>query len=792
MANDPEQIGKLAEKLEQLLKKQERFDIEINELRRDILKLRNSSLEDSTSIDPVQKEVSTIVAENNSSNQLETIDFVGSKKTIKNPLPIKNQGAPIPKKPKGESNLEKFIGENLINKVGILITIIGVVIGGKYSIENNLISPLTRIILGYVLGLGLIGFGIKLKAKYTSYSAVLISGALAIMYFITYAGYSFYELFPQVFAFGLMLIFTVFGVVAALNYNKQVIAHIGLVGAYAVPFLLSNDSGNITVLFSYMAIINVGILVISLKKYWKSLYYVAFAFTWLLYMGWRIFSYSETKHFQVALVFATLFFLIFYGTFLGYKLIKSEKFKVSDVFMLLLNSFIFYAIGYGLLEAHITGKNLLGVFTLANAVIHFGVTTLIYKKNLGDKNLFYLAAGLVLTFITIAIPVQLDGNWVTLLWAAEAALLFWIGRSKSVKAYEYMSYPLMVLAFFSLTHDWGDAYGVNYLYNEASQKLPTILNSTFLTSLLFLVAFGFINWIQSKYEFILANGKKGFIAKAMSFCIPSILLFVLFSAFYLEIEYYFSKLYHASEIMLQDADGYDMNNRNYNINDMKSIWLIIYGILFISLLSIINSLKLKNRALGITTLILAIIGGCIFLTGGLYTLSELRDNYINGDLAEYYNITSYNLWIRYVAFAFYGLLVFVIHKLIRQDFIRINFKIPFELLVHTSILWILSSELINGMAIAESDQSYKLGLSILWGVYALVLIILGIWKNKKYLRISAIILFGITLIKLFFYDIASLNTISKTIVFVSLGLLLLIISFLYNKYKHIITDENEE
>lgn len=45
-------------------------------------------------------------------------------------------------------------------------------------------------------------------------------------------------------------------------------------------------------------------------------------------------------------------------------------------------------------------------------------------------------------------------------------------------------------------------------------------------------------------------------------------------------------------------------------------------------------------------------------------------------------------------------------------------------------------------------------------------------------------LFAITLIKLFFYDIAHLNTISKTIVFVSLGILLLIISFLYNKNKN--------
>lgn len=791
MANDQEHIDRLADKLEILLRKQERFDIEINELRTDIRKLRNEPLEESKTVNPLEGKTEKIETDNNLAKTLETVDFADASSEKESSVPVQKRTIPIPKKPKGKSNIEKFIGENLINKIGILITIIGVVIGGKYSIENNLISPLTRIILGYVLGLGLIGFGIKLKAKYTSYSAVLVSGALAIMYFITFAGYSFYGLFPQLFAFGLMLIFTVFGVVAALNYNKQVIAHIGLVGAYAVPFLLSNDSGNVTVLFSYVAIINTGILFISLKKYWKALYYVAFAFTWLLFMSWRAFSYNAEEHFQIAMIFATVFFLIFYATFLGYKLLKSEKFRVSDVFMLLLNSFIFYGLGFSLLEGHETGQHVLGVFTLANAVIHFGITTFIYKKNLGDKNLFYLAAGLVLTFITIAIPVQLDGNWVTLLWSAEAALLFWIGRSKQVKAYEYMSYPLMVLAFFSLIHDWGDAYGVNYLYKDASQPMTTILNSTFLTGILFLAAFAFIYWVQGKHRAVLANGKIPFIVNVMTFAVPSVLLIVLYSTFYLEIAYFFTKLFHASEIKITDSDGYGNTMNNFNIRKFESIWLISYSLVFISLLTIINGLKIKNRVLGIITLILAIMVGCIFLTGGLYTLSELRDNYLRAELGEYYNITTYNLWIRYVVFAFFGLLIFAVYKLIRKDFMRIKFNIPFELLVHTSILWVLSSELINWMAIGESDQSYKLGLSILWGIYALVLIMLGIWKNKKYLRIAAIVLFGVTLVKLFFYDIASLNTISKTIVFVSLGLLLLVISFLYNKYKHKITDENE-
>ena len=69
---------------------------------------------------------------------------------------------------------------------------------------------------------------------------------------------------------------------------------------------------------------------------------------------------------------------------------------------------------------------------------------------------------------------------------------------------------------------------------------------------------------------------------------------------------------------------------------------------------------------------------------------------------------------------------------------------------------------------------------------------LGIWKKRAHLRIAAMALFGATLMKLFFYDLTDLDTISKTIVFLSLGILLLIISFLYNKYTRSIFEENND
>ncbi len=106
------------------------------------------------------------------------------------------------------------------------------------------------------------------------------------------------------------------------------------------------------------------------------------------------------------------------------------------------------------------------------------------------------------------------------------------------------------------------------------------------------------------------------------------------------------------------------------------------------------------------------------------------------------------------------------------------------------LIWVASSELLHWLDLGKSAKTYKLGLSILWGISSLSIVSIGIWKRRKHLRLVGIVLFGITLVKLFFYDLTHLNTISKTIVFVSLGVLLLIISFLYNKYKNLITDEN--
>lgn len=783
MEEDAKRINQLLEKMESLLKRQETFSKEIIELREEIFKLKSIHSKSSMS-EIVEPKLSEQASEKTIELKNETVIPVTSKSQNQQKKVIYE----IPNEPKFKLGLEKFIGENLINKIGIIITIVGVAIGAKYSIEHQLISPSTRIILGYAMGLILLGLGFKLKKKYENYSSVLVSGAIAILYFITYATYSFYSLIPQVFAFVLMVVFTAFTVFTAINYNKQIIAHIGLVGAYAIPFLLSEGSGKVGNLFIYMAIINIGILLIALKKYWKQLYYSSFLITWLVFFGWYVTNYAVLIHFDLSLVFLFIFFVIFYLIFLGYKLIHNDKFESSDIILLLSNSFIFYGLGYSILISNSQSENLGGLFTIGNALIHFVVALVIYNKKWSDKNLFYLVSGLVLAFITIAIPVQLDGNWVTLLWVFEAVILFSIGRIKNVSIYEKLSYPLMLLAFFSIVHDWYNVY-IDSIFDQSEIRISPFFNIHFLSSILFIGSFSIINFLNQKRKGNTNLFSQKTLNEFYSYSIPTILLLSIYLTFRLEISIYWDQLYLDSAIeTLKNGKKSGFKIWDEDLIRLKSVWLINYSLLFFTILAFVNSKKIKNVNLAMINLGFSYFIILVFLTQGLFFLSDLRESYLDETLSKPYESSSINLSLRYISFVFVGTLLFSIYNYLKQDFLKStasSLHVAFDSVLYISLIWIASSELIAWMDILDFKQSYKLGLSILWGTYALLIIAFGIWKNKKYLRIGAIGLFAATLIKLFLYDISHLDTIAKTIVFVSLGILLLIISFLYNKYKHL-------
>jgi len=260
----------------------------------------------------------------------------------------------------------------------------------------------------------------------------------------------------------------------------------------------------------------------------------------------------------------------------------------------------------------------------------------------------------------------------------------------------------------------------------------------------------------------------------------------------MEISAFWNQFYLASTVNLNDAVSEVQQYTNDSISKYRSISLLMYSLFFLSVLSFVNILKLKKSISGLINLgfNFAVVG--LSLTVGLIALGSLRENYLSQELSQYFYRGFMLIGIRYVLFIFLGLMLFAVYKYIHQEFLRADLRIEFDLFLHITVLTVAANELINWMDLSGSEQSYKLGLSILFGIYSVLLIGLGISKKKLHLRLSAIALFAITLIKLFFYDLSSLDTIAKTIVFVVLGVLLLIISFLYTKYRKLIFEDHKD
>ena len=783
---DPQKIIELEQKIGNLLYRQTAIYNEIKQLENVLAELkRQSNFSSVSTANTVKTPVEQLVE-----RPTETLaEKATEKPVITAPTAPKPQiSAPKISLPKQPSDLEKIIGESWINKIGILIVVIGVAIGAKYSIENELISPLTRIILGYLMGIGLLGFGIKLKPKFEGYSAVLVSGAISIFYFITYFAYSFYDLIPQALAFVMMLIFTAFTVFTAIKYNRVVIAHIGLIGAYAVPFLLSSASGRVDILFSYMFIINLGILFISIKKDWKSLHYSAFFFTWMIYGSWfadKSFDSNLQGYEALGLGFATAFFLVFYGVSLFNNIISKEKLDKVNIILILLNSFIYFGFGFGIFNGHSILDSYLGLFTLFNAVIHFAVLFFIKSKKLADSTLFYSTLGMVFTFITIAIPIQLDGNWVTLMWTAQGAILFWLGKTKKISIYEKISLPILGLAFLSFLEDWE-----RYSY-AVDLDIHAFWNINFLTGIFAVLGYSSAVYLSRKYPDA-EDEKFNPFNTIKSFYLPALLVLTAYLTFRNEIAYYFDYWYESTSLKdkeISETDEFSLYN--YDIEIFKNIYLLVYSLIFFGGMALLNFYKFKNKILGVSAIAIGLLVLFAAQTFGVGELGELRYSYINGNSNKYFNVSFNYILIRYPLWSSIAFALWAIFKNAKTQLENTKFHIFLEVVIHISILNFLSNELVTWMDLAGYQDVFKLGLSILWSVYSLLLVGLGIFQKKKHLRIFALVLFGITLAKLFLYDISNLSTISKTIVLIILGLLLLIISFLYNKFKDKIGDETK-
>ncbi len=218
--------------------------------------------------------------------------------------------------PRPAINWEHFMGVKMFAWLGGLALFLGVVFLVKYSFENSLITPLGRVFIGLAVGLGLLAVGYWLaRGRYRTTAQSLCATGIVILYANIFAAHSFYGLISLTTAFFAMAAVTLGSFLLAVNLEAQVIVILGLLGGFLTPVLLPSGADNARALFIYIALLDLGVAAVALRKRWFYLVLIAAIGTVLTQLGWAWQFFNAHKGAEalgIFLGFEALFLALFF------------------------------------------------------------------------------------------------------------------------------------------------------------------------------------------------------------------------------------------------------------------------------------------------------------------------------------------------------------------------------------------------------------------------------------------------------------------------------------------------
>jgi uncharacterized membrane protein len=375
------------------------------------------------------------------------------------PATVPRSAQPTPSQPgfrsaftKDEAGLEKKIGQFWLNRIGIVAVLVGVSYFLKFAFESNWIGPGGRIAIGLLAGIGLILWSERFRHRgHVAFSYSLKAVGIGTLYLSLWGAFQVYHLIPSAAAFLAMVIVTGATIVLALNQDAELLASFALAGGFATPVLLSTGQNHEVVLFSYVALLDIAILAMAIFKPWRRLLWGSFAGTVILYIGWYSDYYTKDQR-ALTICFATLFAAIFAASPLASPYEKSRRFNGPSVTLTLiplLNAAGFFLVLYAMYEDE---KVTLTWFALALAAVYL-VVAAAFKQRFSKQDTTFirlLHVAIAIAFITIAIPLKLNGQWITISWLVESAVLLWVSVRTQTSFLRYLASAALSLGILRL------------------------------------------------------------------------------------------------------------------------------------------------------------------------------------------------------------------------------------------------------------------------------------------------------------------------------------------------------
>ena len=338
------------------------------------------------------------------------------------------EGIPLSQRasPAGAVDMESLIGGRWFYLIGIVALLIAISLGVKYAFDNKWIGPAGRVAIGILLGALMLPWSQWLLGRgYRYFSEGIAALGEATLFVSVWAGCQYYTLYSRDVGFIAMIVITAVMAAIAVGRDSQRIAVMSLLGGLLAPILASSGRDEQVVLFTYLLVLGAGALVVAASKEWRSLPIIAFIGTQIYFWGWYSEFFHRTSPVERTVLFASLFFFLYAALPLA-RAMRSTPGGNLDVLLLLANEFLYSAALFILLWPD--DKWPLTLLFVALAAAHVAVARLVPAAKADQSGLARLLyAGLALTYLTVAIPVRLEGKWITFSFAVEGAILVWTG-----------------------------------------------------------------------------------------------------------------------------------------------------------------------------------------------------------------------------------------------------------------------------------------------------------------------------------------------------------------------------
>lgn len=631
--------------------------------------------------------------------------------------------------------------------IGILIAVIGLSLLIKYLIEKDLLGSVAIVSLGYITSLAMVGFSLKVAETRKVLKDTLMIGGTTLGWMITWLAYGHYDMFPSAVTIAITLAISTGLMAFAYTHDNKVMFNFALVGFIFSP-LVSGYSVKQHEIFwmSFTLAYNLALLFLYKTKQWASAYSIAFFITIIMEIFicdyGRTFSggygsASETVH---VMYYAAIAATLYAGAVILYNHLNEQFESISLTFIVIEIAFLLIVTYCEFHRDHNTTSIAYLLFAAALGFTAYMFHRLKREEKPLYKTPFTLACIIFnIAFLLRDFPSPLN-HWIPFLLSIDIVLMVILYRRSGDELYKSVGTICMWLNFIIL-------YIYTPFFGESiTDNFTMIFNIDLAGQLMFVTILIYLYRTE-------------FIKQTFGFAFMIMLCLMLSVALSNYRYWYLIRHNYSDEVLLC----------------VTHLCITIMSLLGCSII-MANLPKrfewLKNfRTLGMYGLLVSVFYFCI---SGIYVLDSMRDHIASLP-------ASYHAW-RYASLGMTFLATFFIIRNRNENLFK-NFDKLSDIVAAAAIIWLVAAEINNLFHLYDLEvRKYRMFVTLWFTISSVALFALGLKFKLKYLRIFGFVMIGITILKLFFIDIWKTELIVKAIVFVAIGLLFLLISYIYSKY----------